>query len=109
MSGYEKLSVGLAQISPVWLNKAKTLDKAVKNLKKAKDSGCELICFGEGFLPGYPYWISFLADSAHYGNVRQQEIYAKYVEESVDVKAGEIYLKLNFIKVTFPLNTYKII
>ena len=41
------LKVALAQISPVWLNKEKTLKKIEKAIVDAAKERCELIVFGE--------------------------------------------------------------
>ena len=43
------LKVGLAQISPVWLDKEKTIEKIIKTINDAASSGCELVVFGEAF------------------------------------------------------------
>ncbi len=46
------LKVALAQISPVWLNKQKTIEKIEKSIADAAKESCELIVFGEALLPG---------------------------------------------------------
>ena len=46
-----KLKVALAQISPVWLNKNKTLDKVKTAMLQASKEKAQLIVFGEGLLP----------------------------------------------------------
>ena len=52
------LKVALAQISPVWLNKEKTIEKIKKSIIDAAKENCELIVFGEALLPGYPFWLA---------------------------------------------------
>lgn len=52
------LKVALAQISPVWLNKKRTIEKIITSIQNAGEQKCELVVFGEGLLPGYPFWIS---------------------------------------------------
>lgn len=47
MINSELLTVGLAQISPVWLNKEKTRDKIITYIAEAGGKGCELVVFGE--------------------------------------------------------------
>ena len=37
------LTVGLAQVAPVWLDRERTLEKAVDWIGKAADDGCELV------------------------------------------------------------------
>ena len=50
------LNVGLAQISPVWLDRDKTLEKVCNFIEMAAVKGCELVVFGEALVPGYPFW-----------------------------------------------------
>ena len=52
------LKIAMAQISPVWLNKQETLKKVAQSIEDAGTQGCELIVFGEGLVPGYPYWLA---------------------------------------------------
>ncbi len=53
----DKVRVGLAQISPVWLQRATTLAKVVTWINKAAKEGCNLVVFGEALVPGYPFWV----------------------------------------------------
>jgi len=52
------LKIALAQIAPVWLNKTKTLKRVEQSIIKAVKAHCELIVFGEGLVPGYPFWLA---------------------------------------------------
>lgn len=83
------LKVALAQISPVWLNKAKTLEKITLSIMEAGKQGCELIVFGEGLLPGYPFWIS-LTNGAEWNATVQKELHAHYIRNSVQIEKGEL-------------------
>ena len=58
-NGNDRLKVGMAQISPVWLDKEKTLEKVVSYIQNAGREKCDLTVFGEAVLPGYPFWLSF--------------------------------------------------
>jgi nitrilase len=49
------INVALAQIAPVWLDKKATLDKILVTLVDAKKQDAELVVFGEGLLPSYPF------------------------------------------------------
>jgi len=53
----DSLTVGLAQIAPVWLNREKTLAKMIGHVEQAAAQGCRLVAFGEALVPGYPFWI----------------------------------------------------
>ena len=49
------LKIAMAQIAPVWLNKQETIKKVEQSIKDAAKEQCELIVFGEGLIPGYPF------------------------------------------------------
>jgi nitrilase len=78
------LKVGIAQIAPVWLEKEQTILKIVSQIDNAGANGCELVVFGEGLLPGYPFWVE-LTDGARFNSDVQKEIYAHYVQQAVCV------------------------
>ncbi len=83
------LKVALAQISPVWLNKERTLEKILFSIENAGKQNCELIIFGEGLLPGYPFWIS-LTNGAEWNSSIQKELHAHYIRNSIQVEKGEL-------------------
>jgi nitrilase len=74
MSG-SRISVGLAQIAPVWLNRAVTIDKVVGWIEKAANEGCSLVVFGEALLPGYPFWVE-RTDGARFESEIQKSLFA---------------------------------
>lgn len=83
------LKVALAQIAPIWLNKQATVEKIMASIQEASNSGCELIVFGEGVLPGYPWWLS-ITHSAAWDNQIQKEIHAHYARNSVQIEKGDL-------------------
>jgi len=92
MSASEKsksLKVGIAQLSPVWLNRELTLDKIIEYVGSAAQQDCELIVFGEALLPGYPFWIE-LTDGARFNSSVQKEIHAHYLQNAVQIEAGHL-------------------
>ncbi len=54
LGGREKVKVAVAQASPVFMDKRKTLEKACGFIKEAGENGAELVVFPEAFIPGYP-------------------------------------------------------
>jgi nitrilase len=74
----DSLKVGLAQIAPVWLNREHTLEKVLKYIEEAAEAGCDLIAFGEGLVPGYPFWIE-RTEGATFNSPIQKEIHAHYL------------------------------
>lgn len=83
------LKVALGQISPVWLYKQGTLEKIKTAIIEAAQEGAELIVFGEGLLPGYPYWLS-LTGGAEWNKTVVKELHAQYARNSVDIEAGDL-------------------
>lgn len=85
----KKLKVALAQISPVWLNKNKTLDKVKIAMLEAYKENAELIVFGEGLLPGYPFWLA-LTDGAQWDLKINKVLHAHYAQNSVNIENGDL-------------------
>ena len=85
----DTLTVALAQIAPVWLNKKATLQKMEAAISEAARQKANLICFGETLLPGYPFWLN-LTDGARFNSTTQKEIFAHYLHQAVNVEAGDL-------------------
>lgn len=89
MTDKSKLKIGVAQIAPVWLNKRQTLQKIEKYVADAAKQGCELVVFGEGVLPGYPFWLS-LTNASVFNSPIQKELHAHYVKNAVQIESGDL-------------------
>lgn len=85
----QQLKIGMAQMSPVWLNKQMTLEKIEAFIKQAGQEKCELVAFGEGVLPGYPFWLS-IAGGAEFDAPVNKEIHAHYVQNAVQIERGDL-------------------
>jgi nitrilase len=83
------ITLGLAQIAPVWLDRAKTLEKVHAWVEKAAADGCDLVAFGEGLVPGYPFWVE-LTGGAEFNSPLQKELFAHYAREAVRIEAGHL-------------------
>ena len=83
------LSIAMAQIAPVWLNKKMTIEKIEKYIKEAIEKKCELVVFGEALLPGYPFWLSF-TNGSEFDSKVQKEIHAHYVRNAVQIEKGDL-------------------
>ena len=88
-SSSELLTVGLAQIAPVWLDRHQTLEKILDYVTRATTQNCQLVAFGEALLPGYPFWLE-LTDGARFNSAVQKEIHAHYMEQAVQIEAGHL-------------------
>lgn len=84
-----QLRAGMAQISPVWLDKQKTIAKIIFQINEAADNECELLVFGEGLLPGYPFWLG-LTYATEFDSKMQKELHAHYVRNAIQIEAGEL-------------------
>lgn len=83
------LTIGLAQIAPVWLDRAATLSKIVARMEEAAAQDCQLVVFGEALLPGYPFWVE-LTEGARFNSQIQKEIFAHYLAQAVQIEAGHL-------------------
>lgn len=89
MSQLNLLHVALAQIAPVWGDRQATIGKIKTAIKDAAVNKAELIVFGEGLLPGYPYWLS-LTDGAAWDTKVVKELHAHYSRNAVDIERGDL-------------------
>lgn len=83
------LKVALPQIAPVWINREKTLDKVIATIQEAAIQNAELIVFGEGLVPGYPFWPD-LTGGAMFNNDKQKELFAHYSDQAVTIEDGHL-------------------
>ncbi|WP_323787029.1 carbon-nitrogen hydrolase family protein [Psychroserpens sp.] len=91
------LKVALAQISPVWLNKVETLKKVENSIIEAAKADVELIVFGEGVVPGYPFWLA-LTGGAEWNKTVNKELHAHYVKNSITIEKGDLNAICNLAK-----------
>lgn len=97
MTKEHHLNVGLAQISPVWLNKQKTLEKIKTCIADAAGQGCDLVAFGEALLPGYPFWLG-LTRGTDFNSSLQKELHAHYTRNAIQPESGELDEVCNLAK-----------
>jgi nitrilase len=73
----KKIRVGAAQISPIFFDKEKTLEKTCHYICEAGSLGLDLIVFPEVYFCGYPYWRGAVS-------VRQStELAARLIESAI--------------------------
>jgi len=84
-----RITVGLAQIAPVWLDRDATIDKVVGWIEKSAAGGCSLVVFGEALIPGYPFWVE-RTGGAQFESDLQKSLYAHYVSQSVSLGDGDL-------------------
>lgn len=84
-----QLTVALAQIAPVWLNRDLTVNKILAAISEAADKGAELVTFGETLLPGYPFWLE-LTGGAVFNSQKQKELHTHYLQQAVNIEEGHL-------------------
>lgn len=76
------IKIAAAQLSSVFLNKEKTVEKACKAIREAGEAGVGLIVFPEAFISGYPDWVWLIPNSS---GAELNELYVKLVENAVSI------------------------
>ena len=89
MTNQNELTVAIAQIAPVWLNRDATLAKIIDYTVQAADAGAQLVVFGEALLPGYPIWLDW-TDGSRFNSPVQKRIHAHYVDQAIQIEAGHL-------------------
>jgi nitrilase len=85
----QKVTVGIVQASPVFMNLEASLAKAVSLTEEAAKKGARLVTFGETWLPGYPAWLDYCPDAALWNPQPTQEVFAGLRQNSVVVPGKE--------------------
>lgn len=83
------MKVAISQSSPIWMNKTASLEKAESEIEKAATEKADLIVFGEGFVPGYPFWVSF-TNGAEFDSKLQKDMFSIYFQNAVNVDSGDL-------------------
>ena len=61
MVTYPRVKVAAAHLAPVFLNAARSIDKACSAIAESARAGAQLIAFPESFIPGFPVWVALQA------------------------------------------------
>jgi len=105
----QPLLVALAQIAPIWLARDATVAKVADWVTQAAREGARLVAFGEGLVPGYPFWLEH-TDGARFESPAHKRWFAHYSEQAVDLtrddlapvraaaRAGHIHVALGCIE-----------
>ena len=78
-------AVAIVQLPPVFLNLARSLDKAVTLIHQAADEGANVIVFPETWLPGYPVWLDFSPNAALWDYAPAKALYRTLAENALTV------------------------
>lgn len=77
-----KTKIAAAQLTPVFLNREKTIDKACEAIAEAGKNGAKLIVFPEAFISGYPDWVWLYPP---HKSKELGDLYVKLVESAVSI------------------------
>lgn len=85
----DTITVAIVQASPVFLNLAASIARAVSLIEEAAQKGARLIAFGETWLPGYPAWLDHSPHAALWNHEPTREVFAQLRRNSVVIPGGE--------------------
>lgn len=83
------LKLALPQIAPVWMNREAGLTKIECQISKASQENADLIVFGEGAVPGYPFWLD-CTGGARFDDPMQKQLFAYYSDQAVTIEDGHL-------------------
>ncbi|WP_108610422.1 carbon-nitrogen hydrolase family protein [Aminobacter sp. MSH1] len=79
--------VALAQVTPVFLDKVRTVDKALGVIAEAAAHGAELVVFPETWIPCYPLWVQ---GAAGWDDPVVKRSFARLQQNAVEVPGPEV-------------------
>ena len=83
----EPFLVAAVQISPAFLDRDATIDRARQAIADAASRGARLVVFPEAFVPGYPLWVWCVASGRTH---ELRDLYAELVDQSVTVPGAAV-------------------
>lgn len=78
----EPFTVAAVQDSPVFLNLAASVEKAVQLVEQAAGHGARLVVFPETWLPGYPMWLDVAPEAGLWDHPPAKAVFARLFENS---------------------------
>lgn len=75
------VTVAVVQASPVWMDRAATIEKACALVAQAAAQGARLVAFPESFIPAFPYGVW------HHGMHRNMAFHKALMEAAVELPA----------------------
>jgi nitrilase len=77
----QRLKVAAAQVTPVYLRRDESIEKACQFIERAAREGVRLVVFPEVFVPGYPDWVWVVPNTAPILN----DLYRRLLDNAVTV------------------------
>jgi len=76
------IKIAAAQLTPIFLDKGKTVEKACEAIIDAGKNGAKLIVFPEVFISGYPDWVWLIPNSK---GAELNQLYLELVENALSI------------------------
>ena len=83
------LRVALAQFSPVWLQRDRTLEVVLEAMEAAGAQQADVVVFPEAFCPGYPFWMAY-TEGAAWELPINKALHAHYMDQAVCLEQGHL-------------------
>lgn len=90
--------IALIQEPPVYLNLAKSLEKAVSIAEEAAAGGARIIVFPETWLPGYPVWLDEAPKAALWDYGPAKRLFQYLSENSVEIPGPALEVLQNIAR-----------
>ena len=84
------MKVAIIQHAPEYLDKKRSLEKALVLIKEAVSGGNVLAVFGESWLSGYPAWLDYCPGAALWNHEPTKEVFAKTYENAIVIDGPEM-------------------
>lgn len=81
--------VAIAQVAPVYYNKAASLVKALDVIHDAANQRAKVVAFGETWFSGYPAWLDVCPTAALWDHEPTKETFARLRENSISFDGPE--------------------
>lgn len=85
----DKITVGIIQEGPVYLDLEKSMQKAEQLIKSATEKGAEMVVFGETWLSGYPAWLDHCPNVALWDDESMKAVFGRMYDNSITVPGPE--------------------
>jgi nitrilase len=79
------VKVAAVQAAPVYLDLARSFERALRLIAEAAGLGARLVVFPETWLPGYPAWLDCCRDVALWDHEPTKKVFARLMDNSVVV------------------------
>ncbi|MET0025250.1 MAG: carbon-nitrogen hydrolase family protein [Sedimenticola sp.] len=81
-------SMAIVQAPPVFLDREKTLERAVQYIEEAAGQGARLVAFPEAYVSGYPAWVWRLRPGGDWGLC--ESLHDRLLDQAVDIDRGDL-------------------